>query len=60
MPDHIINISDSNGYGKKRVNDAIEAGYKISSSCTTSQSGGGYYTVFVLVRKNWLERLLKL
>ena len=56
----IITETDCNGYGKKRVTEKINAGYKVSSSATKVDNSGGYYTVYTLVKKNWLERLLNL
>ncbi len=59
MKAKLITVSDSNGYGKKRIEEVIKSGYKVSSS-GTKVDNRGYYTVYTLIRKNWLERLLNL
>lgn len=60
MKDRIVTETDSNGYGKQRVIDRMKKGYKVSSSSIKVKEGGGYYAVYTLVRKNWLERLFNL
>lgn len=55
----IITETDCNGYGKQRVCKLLDKGYKVIS-CDTKITDAGYYSVFTLIKKNWLERLFKL